>query len=54
MQGPHGAPLTHAPVLQVLITYRGTSLIRKCTFLGSYSRTMPRALWWSSGRCVFL
>ena len=27
--------------------YRGTSLMRKRTPLGPYSRTMPRALWWS-------
>jgi len=27
--------------------YRGTSLIRKLTPLGPYSRTMPRGLWWS-------
>ena len=27
--------------------YRGTSLIRNITPLGPYSRTMPRALWWS-------
>ena len=30
---------------QVASLYRGTSLIRKRTFLGAYSRTMPRALW---------
>ena len=29
--------------------YRGTSLIRKCFPLGPYSRTVPRALWWSYG-----
>ena len=27
--------------------YRGTSLIRNSACLGPYSRTMPRALWWS-------
>ena len=27
--------------------YRGTSLIRSSAPLGPYSRTMPRALWWS-------
>ena len=27
--------------------YRGTSLIRNSAPLGPYSRTMPRALWWS-------
>ena len=26
-------------------TYRGTSLTRRCTLLGPYSRAMPRALW---------
>ena len=29
--------------------YRGTSLIRNHAPLGPYSRTMPRALWWSLG-----
>jgi len=29
------------------IDHRGTSLIRNCPPLGPYSRTMPRALWWS-------
>ena len=28
-------------------TYRGTSLIRNRAPLESYSRTLPRALWWS-------
>ena len=28
-------------------SYRGTSLIRNCPPLGTYSRAMPRALWWS-------
>ena len=27
--------------------YRGTSLMRDSAPLGPYSRTMPRALWWS-------
>jgi len=27
--------------------YRGTLLIRISASLGPYSRTMPRALWWS-------
>ena len=27
--------------------YRGTSLVRNCAPLGSYSRPMPRALWLS-------
>ena len=30
-----------------LDTYRGTSLIRNSPLLGPYSRTKPRALWWS-------
>jgi len=34
--------------------YRVTSLIRNSAPLGPYSRTMPRALWWSLGRGVFL
>jgi len=29
------------------VAYRGTSLIRNNAPLGPYSRTMPRALWWS-------
>ena len=28
------------------VNYRGTSLIRNCTPLGPYSRTMPRVLRW--------
>ena len=34
--------------------YRGTSHIRNSAPLGSYCRTMPRALWWSSGGGLFL
>ena len=34
--------------------YRGTSLIRNSAPLGPYSRTMPRALWWSMGGVLFL
>ena len=30
-----------------LTPYRGTSLIRNRAPPGPYSRTMPRALWWS-------
>ena len=33
---------------------RGTSLIRNCLLLGSYSRPMPRTLQWSSGGRWFL
>ena len=33
------------------IEYGGTSRIKNSASLGSYSRTMPRALWWSLGRC---
>jgi len=29
------------------LDYRGTSLIRNTRLLGPYSRTIPRALWWS-------
>ena len=35
-------------------TYRGTSIIRKRTPLGPYSRTMPRLLWRSWGGGWFL
>ena len=31
------------------IMYRGTSLTRNSPPLGPYSRTKPRALWWSKG-----
>ena len=34
--------------------YRGTSLMRKRTPLGPYSRTMPRALWGYEGVGRFL
>ena len=34
--------------------YRGTSLIRNSRRLGPYSRTKPRALWWSQGGSSFL
>ena len=37
-----------------LLPYRGTSLIRNSAPLGPYSRTMPRALWWSYGGGRFL
>ena len=33
--------------------YMGTSLIRKCTPLGPYCRTMPGALWGSLGGLAF-
>jgi hypothetical protein len=35
--------------------YRGSSLIRNSLPLGPYSRTMPRALWWSysKGGCSY-
>ena len=35
-----------APATVFTTTYRGTSLIRNSPFVGPYSRTMPRALWW--------
>ena len=35
--------------------YRGTSLVRNRHPVGSYSSSVPRALWWSyGGGCVFL
>ena len=33
---------------------QGTSLIRESAPLGPYSRTMPRALWWSEGGGLIL
>ena len=43
LEGSEGAlsPFTHKP------NYKGTSLIRKRTPLGPYSRTLPRFLWGS-------
>jgi len=38
----------------VPVAYRGTSLTRNSAPLGPYSRTMPRALWWSEGGGLFL
>ena len=35
------------------LTYRGTSPIRNSTYLGPYSRTMPRALWKPLGGRLF-
>ena len=32
----------------------GTSLVRNRATLGTYSRTMPKALWWSSEGVLFL
>ena len=34
--------------------YRGTWFVRDCLPTGPYSRTMSRALWWSSGGGRFL
>ena len=34
--------------------YRGTLLMGNTTLLGPYSRTVPRALWWSKGGGLFL
>ena len=42
------------PCLLRSYPYRGTSLIRNCLLVGPYSRTMPRALWWSKGGLQFL
>ena len=36
------------------VEYRGTSHIKNCHPLGPYSRSMPRALWWSQGGGGFL
>ena len=35
------------------VIYRITSLIRNSALLGLYSRTVPRALWWSWGEGLF-
>ena len=35
------------PLLTMHGVYRGTSLIRKHTPLGPYSRTLLRDIWWS-------
>jgi hypothetical protein len=34
-------------VIGIRMDYRGNSLIRNIAPIGPYSRTMPRALWWS-------
>jgi len=39
-----------ADLHQALQGYRGTSLVRNCLLLRPYSRTIPRALWWSLAR----
>ena len=41
-------------VRAVMSGYRGTSLIRNTAPLEPYRRTMPKALWWSQGRGLFL
>ena len=46
-----GTPL---PISISTSVYRGTSLIRNSAPLGHYSRSLPRALWWSKGGGVFL
>ena len=40
-------PSTYLRVMSPPTPYRGTSLIRESASLGLYSRTMPRAVWWS-------
>ena len=47
-------PLWLGKSLATLPTYRGTSLIRNCTPLGPFIRTMPRALCWFYGGSRFL
>ena len=37
-----------------LALYRGTSFIRNTPLLGTYSRNIPRVLWWSEGGGLFL
>ena len=51
-----GAPVVggRRRVSSVSSEYRGTSLARKRTPLGPYSRTMPRLLWWCCGGGRFL
>ena len=34
--------------------YRGTSLMKNMPFLGPYSKTLSRVLWWSQGGGLFL
>jgi len=34
-------------VIEIQYTYRGTSIIRNCTPLGPYSRSLRKALWCS-------
>ena len=53
---PGAVAMTRSAPLPFSVTcvYRGTSLIRKRTPLGPYSRTMPMALWGSWGGGLFL
>ena len=40
---------TTSAALIAALAYRGTSLVRNNPLLGSYSRTLPKVLWWSYG-----
>ena len=55
---PAATPQSHQGSCAYTVVYgrpcRGTSLIRKPHPVGPYSRTMPRALWWSGGGYCFL
>ena len=46
-------PVSHADGRPCCV-YRGTSFISDSPLLGPYSRTLPRVLWWSKGRGLFL
>ena len=52
-QGKLG-PCCSAAFLGSISLHMGTSLIRNSAPLAPYSRNMPRALWWSWGRRLFL
>ena len=54
--GPHNLlSLLSEQVLPTLQSgHRGTSLMRNNPSLGPYDRLMPRALWWSYGKGVFV
>jgi len=47
LYGSNLTPSPHEGYIARRRSYRGSLLIRNSTPLGPYSRTMPRALWWS-------
>ena len=48
-EGGIGPLLSFVSPAMSLRGYSGTSLVRNRAPLGPYSRTVPRAIWWSEG-----